>query len=453
LEAALKRGLVLVRHDCQRLEIVEDCHPVIYVDHTEQTDYRYGYEAVTVKEEVVRMNDADDVRVRLPTMGASLAADLETDLARGSSLDLALVVIGRYVTAAHAISARRVRETSTACRTAKPTHFVKSISVGAFAMSVGARADARGVAEVFHAGARGESVSSKTRAVKDGELEACRGGHEASAPPQGCGAPIRVELAKVDPRNPGRAMCEDDGNTPACIRWAQEAFWKAPPEDTPPADRPLAASKLDALCHQGLAGACTQEYLLTQGAPDIRVDVADVLKRGCDAGEGFICYEYARRLEQEGRADEALSSYESACVREPDTCGALADRFEAGAGALSSAERAQRVADLRARACLGKPDSFNSISQDECNKFAALYRKGFRARSIDTLNVKQMIDGCESPQKNQPRLCTPSTAASHAFGLGVPRDLGRAKKAWELHCADLRQIAPNQPCPFPKGWQ
>lgn len=437
LEATLRSGgVLLARYDCKTLRVMPDC----------RANGGYAYQRVTLKEDVVRMSDADSIRARLPLAGAGLAAELEGSLARGSSLDLGLAIAGRWTTSTRVVYAPSL---SNECTSA--THFVRSVPVGAFAMSTGSKAKARAVAEIFEAGARAESESAHSHEVRDGDLAACRGGSDDKAPAAGCSAPLRVELAKIDPRSEQRAKCEDTGDMHFCGWWSNLVFLAG---DGKPVDEPqarLVVAKLVELCRGGHAGACgiarMDADLFERWTKKKLADIAWLDERACEIGDANACLQVSQRLEEQGNREEAYRMLERACTSGEVGCSTLADAVEEGAGPTDPAQRRQYLADLRARACLH--------GTSDCDRYAELYRSGLRARG-DFTTMKEILKLCEESMKRTDgsSMGCAFAAAGFAFGLGVPRDLSRAKHLYARVCSDPIRVQTSRggQCQFPKAW-
>jgi hypothetical protein len=67
LELAMKDGVPVVRYDCGKLELVQGC----------KLDGSFEYAGVSLKEDVIVLDNRDEVRANLPVSGATLAASLE----------------------------------------------------------------------------------------------------------------------------------------------------------------------------------------------------------------------------------------------------------------------------------------------------------------------------------------------------------------------------------------
>jgi hypothetical protein len=79
LEVAMSEGLAVVAYDCKGLELLSDC----------RVDGSYGFKGVVLKQQLIRLADADEIKMNLPLSGAQLVAQLDAELDRGATLDLA----------------------------------------------------------------------------------------------------------------------------------------------------------------------------------------------------------------------------------------------------------------------------------------------------------------------------------------------------------------------------
>src|SRR5687767_9235086 len=81
LEAAMKKGVVVVAYDCQSLRVLPACK-------LEASGYEYA--GVSRKEQVVQMKSQDELSVNLPLAAQKFGGSVQA----GRSIDLALVLIG-----------------------------------------------------------------------------------------------------------------------------------------------------------------------------------------------------------------------------------------------------------------------------------------------------------------------------------------------------------------------
>ena len=176
LEAAAQRGLVFVRFkDCQ-MEVLTRCPNTV----------KYGYTPTTAKGDHVSIRDEGSLYANLP-IGA---AKLEGKLRAAGQLDVDMTIAGQYFTD------RRVT-VEQACQGA--THYVTAITVGAFEFSAAGATGAQGSAKVGRAGAGAEVARSRDKLSYDGDKASCAKSHLSDAgPPDGCGAPMQVTLARFD---------------------------------------------------------------------------------------------------------------------------------------------------------------------------------------------------------------------------------------------------------------
>src|SRR5262249_9505260 len=126
--------------------------------------------------------------------GVTLLAKLGGEVKAGSTLDLALLMVGaRRTTWNHVTKA----DLKGSCDGA--THFVFGAFVGAFAMQQGSEGSVATTATLFGAGAGASSASSKAVSTKSGEPDACnKADPMTKEPPSRCSVPIRLELLPID---------------------------------------------------------------------------------------------------------------------------------------------------------------------------------------------------------------------------------------------------------------
>lgn len=179
LEVAMSAGVVVVHFDCHTMRVLPSCH----------SQGLYQFAGMTKKEQLVRLRSADEVKAALPIHGATLAASLGQD----SSLDVALMMVGKRSFAADTLS---LDQLSGSCEGA--THFVRAATVGAFVMSTGASSEARSSAEMLNAGVSAATGSRRSVTSKDGDLVSCSAAlpGAANAPDQ-CGAILRLQLDPI----------------------------------------------------------------------------------------------------------------------------------------------------------------------------------------------------------------------------------------------------------------
>lgn len=179
LEIAMKEGVAVVAYSCEGIKLLKECH----------LEGNYGYMGMTRKEQVVRLNNSDEVRANLPLSGVKLSAEMK----RGSSLDVAMVMVGKQKTTWTEPTKADLKGT---CDGA--THFVRGATVGAFVMETNTSGEAKAAAAFFGAETGGASASKRQVQNKEGDLGACKGAtSNANSAPDQCGAPVRLDRKSV----------------------------------------------------------------------------------------------------------------------------------------------------------------------------------------------------------------------------------------------------------------
>ena len=230
LELAMKENVAIVAHSCKApLKLLKDC----------KVDGKYGFLGMTRKEQVLKLNNADEVKANLPLGGIGIAGSISGEMARGSTLDVAFIMVGRIKTTWVKVQADELKGE---CDGA--THFVRGAMVGAFSMQTSTKGEVKTAAQMFGASGSAASSSAKESGNKDGDIADCAKSNPDDAKPPGqCQAFIRLELKAITPK----AAAPAAGAAPA-----------APPE-VKPAGNDVAV--VEAACPKGLVmaeGKCTE---------------------------------------------------------------------------------------------------------------------------------------------------------------------------------------------------
>ena len=377
LEVAMHDGLSVVAYDCNTIRLCLGAG----------AEGSYGFVGTTTKEQVIQLDNSDELKANLPFSGAALSAKLGGDMARGATLDIALVMVGKRV------ASRRLFTTADLqgdC--AGATHFVQSATVGAFSMQTGARARVHSAAELFSVGVEGASASTRSVRNQDGSLEDCRKSTPDAQALQGqCGAILRLQLRRL-----GMAASESDIA-----------------EHNP--------------CPKGFALAAGKCTLTTAGVAHLcAYGDADDCKAQCDAGDAGSCanlglmYDVGRGL----KADtlRAAELFQTACEKgNAPSCGRLGEMFLAGSGPAADEVRAREF--LR-RGCQGG-------WFEACTHLGALERKANATINVVALWTRSCTGGDGEG-------CT-SLGFLHTHGLGVPLDLAKAAASYRQGC-DLGSV-------------
>ncbi|MBI4954278.1 MAG: hypothetical protein HY908_19795, partial [Myxococcales bacterium] len=215
LETLARRGLIAVRYPGCDMRVLRQC----------RVSGRYAYAGITRKEERVAIRTADELYAAMPLS----ALRLESKLAKNGELDVAMTIVGKL----EAPASGAAPVLSGDCTGV--THLVTAITVGAFEFSSGAGADVGAEASFLAAGAGAKSSARRELLNRDGDAAACaRSGASDAAPPDGCGAFLRLEVEPVTPRGAADASAPRSAS-------ALEPPPEAEPGPTPQAT-PIAAT-------------------------------------------------------------------------------------------------------------------------------------------------------------------------------------------------------------------
>lgn len=182
LESQARRGLVAVRYAGCEMEVLRQC----------RAPGKYRYTGITRKRDRVTMRDADELYANIP----AYAAKFEGKLATSGQLNVAMTIVGTYEADRPGISKDELEGSE--CEGA--THVIAGLTAGAFEFFAGADAEAAAGAEAFGAGAGARSKSQRETLNQDGDDAACaKATSKDEAPPDGCGALLRVEVIPIGP--------------------------------------------------------------------------------------------------------------------------------------------------------------------------------------------------------------------------------------------------------------
>ncbi|WAS90831.1 tetratricopeptide repeat protein [Nannocystis punicea] len=382
LEVAMKEGVAVVAYDCKTMRLLTGC----------KATGSYDFAGVSRKEEVIKLEDQGEIAANLPFNGVKISGGLE----RGAALDLALVLIGKHSTMVDA-----VRRFELAGRCDGATHFVRSASVGAFALDVGTRGEARLVADVFGAHAGAASTSRRKSVNHDGDLAECRSATPDDAtPPAQCRSAIRLELVPIAATGPevdatpvpatmslsGLAPLADpcpEGfvlTAGKCAPRASAQVFLCGPDDRQTCEDQCAKGSTGScynlghlltgvkdLCKESKADNCLAVGVVPDGDPKYAqyVEGAKAYEKACEGDVAAACY-YVGRHHEDGvlgkskddvRADQ---QFERACMQgHAMSCLHLTQKYE---GKDRNDPRAVKYAQ---RACdLGlKPGCFSAVAK------------------------------------------------------------------------------------------
>lgn len=367
-EAAMDGGVALVSYDCKAVRLLKDCRLA--------GDYKFA--GVSRKEEVIHLDNHDEIRANLPV---SAQVKVGGGVERASALDIAYVLVGKRTTPA--LVSRGVLEGS---QCDEATHYIRSATVGAFAVQTSTKGRVAAAAEVFGASTSGDSSSARQNARKDGNPQACEQSRPGSdAPPAECRSAIRFELVPVSDKAPVARGKDDKGGkgdkgdkegskevasleNPCPEGFALVAGKCAKQSDAARAAHLCAPQDLDdceAQCTGGHAGSCFN--LANLAYRDYGKSVSDaetvrnedralaLWKKACDADVFAACTQYGdNRASKTGSQPRDMAASQQALGRacsggDAEGCYLLADQRLRGAGGAPKDPAA--AMDLLARAC------------------------------------------------------------------------------------------------------
>jgi hypothetical protein len=178
LESISKRGLVVVQYQGCKLTVLPLC----------EAKGAYKFESVSPQRDALEIKDENDLFAKLPVA----APGLKAEMASGKAFKLDYVLVGQ-----------RIAESAPADLTgdcAGATHFVRTISVGAYKMESSARAAQGADVDVGVAQAGGSRKSSRARDRRSGDVDGCASKTDLDEPgarSAGCSAPVQLGLMKL----------------------------------------------------------------------------------------------------------------------------------------------------------------------------------------------------------------------------------------------------------------
>jgi hypothetical protein len=154
-EAIAQSGVIVARYTGCEIEVLTQC----------RAPGEYRYDTITPKQELEKIETADELYAKIPIGAASLAAELK---AQGSiSVDMTLV--GRF-------SARQleIREDQLVGRCLGATHIVSGLTVGAFSLGSGSSTSGAVAVDAVKFGSAGGSTREDRRVIqRDGDASKC----------------------------------------------------------------------------------------------------------------------------------------------------------------------------------------------------------------------------------------------------------------------------------------
>jgi len=400
LEAAARNGLAAVRYTCEDFEIIDGC----------AIPDEYQFTAVTPKEELIRIVNRDELSANLPLGGARL----EGKLKRGTSLDLALILVGKRSAATQDLTRIGL---GSECERA--THVVHAMSVGGFALSTSAEGAASSAAEVFSLGARAGNQSERRSVSRDGDVNACRAtALDASEAPERCGSAIRLDLRRIANDLSASHKGEPQSRCPAPLVFTGGAC--RDPKATACHERDPAGCR--SACDQGDGEACFTLAGLTEDAEK----AGALLERACTGGSAEACLERAEQLltdlpegiavtEINALAHRTRPLYLQACkLGSAEGCGALSSSYyDAPVARFEAARRGCKLGSA-----VGCFNQYSAMKSGE----------GTEKNPDDAVDVA--VRACRA---GKAKLCS-AAATALRLGKDIDKDLTRAREMERLLC-------------------
>jgi uncharacterized protein len=365
LELVMRENVAIVAYSCKGFKLLKEC----------KVDGTYGFLGMSRKESVVKLNNADEVKANLPLGGVGIAGTIGAEMARGSTLDVAMIMVGKIKTSWGKVQAE---ELTGECEGA--THFVKGAMVGAFVMQTGTKGQVKTAAQMFGVGAAAGSTSDKTLGNKDGDIADCAKANpdDKKAPPQ-CRAFIRLELKAILPKAAAPAGgaapapapdAKPAGNDvavvePTCPKGLVLAEGKCTEAKSAAAFlcTPTNASECEQQCGKGNAPSCgTAGTLFVGGRGGAARDekkARELLAKGCEGADTKSCVNLGVLLSQgRGGAKDtaaAAKNFERGCAdADALACGMLGTMYKTGDGVTKDDAKA---AALLQKGCDGGNDA------------------------------------------------------------------------------------------------
>ncbi len=200
-EALAKNGLIVARYTGCELQVLTQC----------RGPGGYRYTGITPKNELEQITGEDELHAKIPLGAAQLKADLK----QSGQLTVDSTVVGRF-----AAESLDVRESALVGRCLGATHVVSGLTVGAFELSSGSSGAVSADGSVLQFGGGGGSKHERKVLSHDGDARACI-------------APRPAAPAPAPPPPPAPAPAPDPASTDGT-----EAPAPAPPPPAPPPPPP-----------------------------------------------------------------------------------------------------------------------------------------------------------------------------------------------------------------------
>jgi hypothetical protein len=423
LEVTARRGPALVHFDATTFELLPDC----------KAGGVYSYVGVTPKEQHVTVRSRAELHTNMP-LGAF---KLEGMLDDKGSLSVDMRMVGKQVLDRPTINHTEL----SGKRCERATHYVSSLTVGAFRFSSGASRAASASAGGLGIGAGGGVEKSEDTLQVDGDFGACADADPgASKSPAKCSAILRIEIVPLE-RDAAVAATDDRPRCGDGMRWNGEACVSLRRVEAEAKSQPASASGAPATggfecdprngaecvdqCRAGNLPSCVLVgQLANVGANGVPHDPEKATKlwaAACKAGYAPGCTALSGDFQEKKKWSEALAFGRVACLAgDPAGCNGVAVQAFFGRGVKEDRATAYQ---LWVRACALR-------DWTSCSNAGVVLDNGLGGVAKDQVRARKLFElACSSPQKAG---CD-NLGNALELGLGGPPDLA---KAMELYLAD-----------------
>lgn len=389
LGIAMTHGIAVLAYANGEMRVLDQC----------RIEGTYGLDEFSIKEDVVQYKTSEDIKANLPLGGAFLAAKLGGELARGASVDVALVMVGKRSTTLSVARPSEVQGPADACKDA--THFVRAAYLGAFAMQLGSNTSGLAAADVFAGHASWQSQVAQMVRHTDGNLKDCESRSTTDGKlDENCAAVLKLELGRVaDPGAVGPTAELADVGAAACpVGFVRSGGSCVSARGAASHEcRQGDWDDCDAQCKVGNAASCATLAFMyhydTSGKRDFE-RAASLYRKACDGGSQTACAGvgmlYLRGLTVTRDFAQAAKLFDAACQSGSGrACNNLGFMFDRG---LGMPRGPRKGAQLQGRGC----DAGYALS---CNNVGWSYEYGdgvdrdlARAETL----FKRACDGNES---------------------------------------------------------
>jgi hypothetical protein len=430
LELLMKENVAIVSYSCKGFKLLKDC----------KVDGTYGFLGMSRKEQVVKLNNADEVKANLPLGGIGIAGSISAEMARGSTLDVAMIMVGKVKTTWAKVQADELKGE---CDGA--THFVKGAMVGAFVMQTGTKGQVKSAAQMFGATASGASTSEKNVQNKDGDIADCaKATPDDKKAPSQCQAFIRLELKGIIPKPvvaagaPPAAPVETKpaGNDVVAVEsTCPKGLVMAEGKCTEPKSaaaylcNPKDANECVTQCGKGNAPSCGSAGALYVGggggASRDEKKARELLTKGCEGSDTKSCTNLGVLMMQ-GRggakdAAAAAKNFEKGCGdADALACGVLGTQYRTGDGVTKDEGKAL---SLLTKGCEGGNDL-------ACGTAGKMYLDGAGATKDVPKAVTFLKRACDGTQA---QACVDLGMLSEV-GKDAPKNAILAKMMYQRGC-------------------